>query len=399
VILKARSGKEELSDWVKTEGSSFPLGATWIEEEESYNFALYSEHATGLTLLLYSDREAAVPVYRHELNYLKNKTADVWHCRIAVADMPDARYYAYQVEGPLDPDMGHRFDPQKALLDPYAKAVWFPKAFSREAARRPGSNAGKAPLGIIPPRRGLPDWNDDRRPNHTHDTIIYELHVKGFTARPNSGVTPDRRGTYAGLIEKIPYLKELGITVVELLPVHQYDPQEGNYWVYMTLNFFSPHQSYSSDKAPGAQIDEFRAMVNELHKAGIEVVLDVVYNHTTELDENGFTYSFRGIDNSSYYLLAEDRRRYRDDTGTGNVLAFCLHGTSQNDTDIYVLINAYSMDLHFLIQEGRPGEWQRIVDTSLPSPEDFSERGREPVLGSLAYVVKARSIVVLIRKI
>jgi len=319
-LQKVKRGKEQLGDWAETEGSPSPLGATWIEQEESYNFALYSEHATGLTLLLYSDRDAAIPVYQYPLNYLKNKTAHVWHCRIPFAEIPGAQYYAYQVEGPFDPDMGYRFDPQKVLPDPYAKAVWFPKEFSREAASRPGSNAGKAPLGMIPPQHVLFDWGDDRRPHHTHDSIIYELHVKGFTARMNSGVRPESRGTYAGLIEKIPYLKELGVTAIELLPVHQYDPQEGNYWGYMTLNFFSPHQAYAKTKALGAQIEEFRTMVKEFHKAGIEVILDVVYNHTTEIDERGPTYSFRGIDNSSYYLLAEDRRNYRDDAHTGNVL-------------------------------------------------------------------------------
>jgi isoamylase len=258
--------KEPLNDWAETEGSPFPLGATWVAQEESFNFALYSEHATGVTLLLYSNPEGILPDYQYPLNYLKNKTARVWHCRIPLAEIPGARYYAYRVKGPSDPGMGHRFDRQKILLDPCARAVSFPTEFSRDAACRPGSNAGKAPLGMIPPRKVPFDWSNDRRPYHTHDAIIYELHVKGFTAGSNSAVRPESRGTFAGLVEKIPYLKELGVTVVELLPVHQYDPQEGNYWGYMPLNFFSPHQSYAADKTPGAQIDEFQTMVKELHR-------------------------------------------------------------------------------------------------------------------------------------
>lgn len=309
-----------MSNWVEKEGSPSPLGATWIEHQDACNFALYSEHATGVTLLLYSEQDATTPISRYPLTYLKNKTGHVWHCRLPALEISSARYYAYQVEGPFDPAVGHRFDSKKILLDPAARAVWFPKDFSRPAASQPGSNAGKAPLGVIPRPQALFDWGNDRRPHHTHETVIYELHVKGFTARANSGVSPDNRGTYEGLIKKIPYLKELGVTAVELLPVHQYDPQEGNYWGYMTLNFFSPHQSYAKAKAPGAQIDEFRTMVKTLHEAGIEVILDVAYNHTTEIDEEGPTYSFRGIDNSSYYLLVEDGRRYRDDAGTGNVL-------------------------------------------------------------------------------
>ena len=148
------------------------------------------------------------------------------------------------------------------------------------------------------------------------DAILYELHVKGFTARANSGVTPAKRGTFAGLTEKIPYLQELGVTIVELLPVHQFDPQEGNYWGYMTLHFFSPHQSYGHGEA----FQEFRTMMRAFHAAGIEVWLDVVYNHTAEGDETGPTYSYRGVDNSSYYLLTPDRRQYVNDTGCGNTV-------------------------------------------------------------------------------
>ena len=146
------------------------------------------------------------------------------------------------------------------------------------------------------------DWSTQLPPRHTHDAIVYELHVKGFTARNNSGVTQAKRGTFLALIDKIPYLKELGVTVVELLPVHQFDPQEGNYWGYMTLGFLTPHQGYAVRDA----VIEFRQMVRAFHQAGMEVWLDVVYNHTAEGDETGPMYSYRGIDNSSYYLLGQE---------------------------------------------------------------------------------------------
>jgi isoamylase len=318
--LNGQSGINQVDAWAGREGSPYPLGAAWIEEEDAYNFAIYSEHATGVSLLLYLENDVENPVCRYQMDYLKNKSAHVWHCRLPVEKTGEARFYAYQVEGPSDPVEGHRFDPQKILLDPYATAVFFPANFSRESACGTGSNAGKAPLGVIPMRRTPFDWGDDHKPHHSFDSVIYELHVKGFTANVNSGVSPGSRGTYAGLIEKIPYLKDLGITVVELMPVHQFDPNESNYWGYMTLNFFSPHQAYAKTSEPGAQIDEFCSMVKHFHEAGIEVVLDVVYNHTTEADERGPTYSFRGIDNSVYYLLAEDRSKYRNDAGTGNVI-------------------------------------------------------------------------------
>jgi len=233
--------------------------------------------------------------------------------------IPNARYYAYQVNGPNRPNEGHRFDGQKILLDPYARCVCFPSRFSREAARGPGLNAGRAPLGLMRSEPGH-RWPDDRSPVHTTDLVIYEMHVRSFTRRPNSGVATNHRGTFLGVVEKIPYLKELGITAVELMPVTQQDPQEGSGWGYMPLNFFSPNHAYASAGKPFDAASEFRTMVKALHSAGIEVILDVVYNHTAEGDETGSTYSYHGIDNTTYYLLESDRRRYRNDSRTGNTL-------------------------------------------------------------------------------
>jgi isoamylase len=297
-------------------GSPWPFGVQWVEADDSFNFALYSRHATGVTLLCYLEEEPARPVFEFWFGHPAHKTGNVWHCRIPASELHGATLYAYRVEGPEGPEHGHRFDPQKVLLDPYAPSVFFPFHFSRDACAHAGPTDGRAPLGRLPGRQlsVAAAWS---APRYTcQDAIIYELHVKGFTARANSGVTPAKRGTFAGVIEKIPYLKELGVTVVELLPVHQFDPQEGNYWGYMTLHFFSPHQSY----AYGEAFDEFRKMVQSFHAAGIEVWLDVVYNHTAEGDQTGPTYSFRGVDNSSYYLLTPDRRRYVNDTGCGNTL-------------------------------------------------------------------------------
>jgi glycogen operon protein len=307
--------------WPQIEGLPHPLGAVRLREERSYNFALYSRHATGVTLLLYATCDLVNPARRIPLNYLIHKSGRIWHCRLAVDEVADARYYAYSVEGPNDPRRErHFFDPDKVLLDPYATSILFPPNFRRIAAIARGSNSGRAPLGVLGDSTSSFDWSDESRPSHTSDTIIYELHVRGFTRRGNSGVAADKRGTYAGLIDKIPYLKELGITAVELMPVFQYDPDEGNYWGYMPLSFFSPHQGYASVSGAEETADEFKTMVKSLHQAGIEVILDVVYNHTTEAGADGPTYSYRGICNSSYYLLDESMTHYRNDTGAGNVL-------------------------------------------------------------------------------
>jgi isoamylase len=297
------------------EGEPCPPGATW--QEDGWNFALYSRHASRVTLLLYGTKDFAKPLTTVALDPLRNKTGRIWHA--FVPHVPGARYYGYCVEGPTEAP--HRFDVEKVLLDPFARDVFFPPDFSRAAAMKPGANDGRAPLGVLPGEEQCPAV--PAGPRHPwHQLVIYELHVKGFTARANSGVAAEKRGTFLGLIEKIPYLQELGVTAVELLPVQQFDPQEGNYWGYMTLNFFAPHQGYAVRDA----VAEFREMVCAFHSAGIEVWLDVVYNHTCEGDESGPVYSWRGIDNSSYYLLGADGH-YWNDTGCGNTLRCAHDGT------------------------------------------------------------------------
>jgi glycogen operon protein len=310
-----------LTTWASAEGTSWPLGATWLEAESAFNFALYSKYAAEVTLLLYRDDDLVRPVRALALHYLAHKSGRVWHCRVPRRDMGGAHYYAYSVWGPVTGDHPHwhAFDPDKILLDPYARSIFFPPAFDREAARQPGSNAGRAPLGILAAHEERFAWGADRPPRHDADLVIYELHVRGFTRNPNSGVSPEHRGTYAGVIEKIPYLLDLGITAVELMPVFQFDPQEGNYWGYMPVSFFAPHQGYARERR-GAH-HEFRAMVKALHAAGIEVFLDVVYNHTAEGGHGQPVYSLKGIDNSTYYIMTDDPGApYANFSGCGNTL-------------------------------------------------------------------------------
>jgi glycogen operon protein len=316
--------------WDTNEGTSNPLGGTWIAEEQAYNFAIYSKYASGVTLLLFGQEDFVTPVLKYRFDSFKNKTGRVWHARISRREMGGARYYAYSIEGP--PPSGdrferHAFDPQKMLLDPYAKSVFFPPAFDRGAALHAGNDAGKAPLGVLCEEDSDFEWGDDPRPRHDHDLIIYEMHVRGFTMNPNSRIENGKRGTFVGITEKIPYLRNLGVTAVELMPVFQFDSAEPNYWGYMPLNFFSPHNRYSAAQCVCEQRREFREMVKALHKAGIEVFLDVVYNHTGEGNEFGPTYSFKGIDNSTYYMASDDPNRpYADFTGTGNTL-HCANST------------------------------------------------------------------------
>jgi len=273
--------------------------------------------------LLFDRADDPQPAAVIHLDRKQNKTFYYWH--VFVSGIGAGQIYAYRVHGPFAPERGHRFDGNKVLLDPYAKAVVGWEHYSREAAIRPGDNCAQALRGVVVDPNAY-DWEDDRPPCIPHtDSVIYEMHVGGFTLNPNSGVTAAKRGTYAGLIEKIPYLKQLGVTAVELLPVHQFDEQDvqpglKNYWGYSTIAFFAPHTGYSSRRDPLGAVDEFRDMVKALHQAGIEVILDVVFNHTAEGNQDGPTLSFKGLENSAYYILEPDEIHYSNYSGCGNTL-------------------------------------------------------------------------------
>jgi isoamylase len=310
-------------------GRPFPLGATWHGEGTS--FSLFSEHAERVELCLFGEDGLEL---RHDLT---QRTGHDWHGYLP--GVGPGQRYGYRVHGPYAPSEGHRFNPAKLLIDPYAKAI--EGGVEWDAARAfpypPGGEDGDVPdpvddAAAIPKSIVIDpsfDWEDDRPPGTPmHDTVLYELHVKGFTML-HPGVREDLRGSYAGLASDvaIDYLVSLGITAVELLPIHQiiderflHDRRLTNYWGYSTIGFFAPHAQYAATGTHGQQVNEFKGMVKALHRAGLEVILDVVYNHTAESDHRGPMLAFRGLDNASYYRLEEDRRLYSDYTGTGNSL-------------------------------------------------------------------------------
>jgi isoamylase len=302
-------------------GRSSPLGATL--GCGGVNFSLYSRDALGIELLFFDREDDARPARVVSLDTSVNRTYHYWH--VFVPGVEAGQLYGYRVHGPFDPSRGLRFDAEKLLLDPYARGVVVPKSYSRKAAEEKGDNSATAMKSVVVDPRAY-DWEADAaldRPSS--QSIVYEMHVRGFTRHPSSGVTAETRGTFRGLIEKIPYLKDLGISAVELLPVFQFDPQDCppgrvNYWGYAPISFFAPHQAYSSRQDSLGPVDEFRDMVKALHRAGIEVILDVVFNHTAEGNHSGPTLSFRGLDNNAYYVLEQDRSRYANYSGTGNTL-------------------------------------------------------------------------------
>jgi isoamylase len=314
-------------------GKPYPLGATW--DRKGVNFALFTENATSVELLLYETKGSKEPKERIPF---KEKTGDIWHAYLP--DLLPGQLYAYSVDGPYDPASGLRFNPHKALIDPYAKAIggtidWSDAIFAYRVGNKEADLLkDERDSGHLLPKCVVIDpsfdWEGDqllRTP--WSETVIYELHVKGFTHR-HPEVGREAAGTYAGLASPavVRHLKALGVTAVELMPVHQHvddktlvDNGLKNYWGYNTIGFFAPDCRYSSSGVLGQQVTEFKQMVKALHKAGVEVILDVVYNHTAEGSHLGPTISFRGIDNLAYYRInPENPRYYLDFTGTGNSL-------------------------------------------------------------------------------
>ena len=315
-------------------GMPFPLSATPGRRlgVAGTNFAIVSGVATGVTLCLFDDAGAETPIP------LRDNDADVWHA--FVPGIGPGQAYGYRVDGPWDPDCGLRCNPAKLLLDPYAKAfsgsvLFGPEVLGQDEADP--SKPSRLDSAAHVPRSLVTDpqfhWQDDNRPWHRYaETVLYEIHVKGFTMR-HPDIPPELRGTYAGLGHEaaIAHLLDLGVTTVELLPVHQNVPesflvQRGltNYWGYNTIGFFAPHNGYSAAvraSRPGGQVSEFKTMVDALHLAGLEVVLDVVFNHTAEAGPDGPALCFRGIDNTAYYRVDPGNPGvYVDTTGCGNAL-------------------------------------------------------------------------------
>jgi isoamylase len=304
------------------------------------NFAFFSRHASRVRLELFDHPEDATAARVIDLDPARNRTGDVWH--VWIEGIRPGQLYAYRVDGPYQPKDGHRFNFNKLLIDPFATAISPLPDWDFGAARGYDLSSPERDLvcSKVDDAGAMPKcvfthehfhWHDDRQLKHPWSkTVIYETHVRGFTVHPSSGV--EHPGTYRGLMEKIPYFKELGVTAVELMPVQEFNEHQvtginpqtgqplGNYWGYDPVAFLAPKASYSSSGGVGQQKLEFKEMVKAFHRAGIEVILDVVFNHTAEGNEQGPTLSFRGIDNTIFYTLADDKRYYQDYTGTGNTI-------------------------------------------------------------------------------
>jgi glycogen operon protein len=323
-------------------GNALPLGA--VPTETGVNFAVFSRHATAITLVLFETTEQNSPCYEVHMDPKQNKTGDIWHCHIR--GLRAGALYLYRADGPYMPERGERFNIHKTLLDPYAKALTDMEGWDLAACLGYDLNDKRTDLSFsqiddsfTQPRCIVVDdafdWQGDTPLNYPlRFSVLYETHVRGLTQHPSSGV--EHPGTYRGVIEKIPYFKDLGVTSLEFLPIQEFNeyeclavnPRSGerlvNYWGYSTVAFFAPKASYAANGEPGGQVWEFKEMIRELHRAGLEVILDIVFNHTAEGNERGPTFSLRGLDNQIYYMLDENRRYYKNYSGCGNTLN-CNH--------------------------------------------------------------------------
>ena len=386
--------------FLTSRGVPLPLGATVTQE--GVNFSIFSKHATHVTLVLFQSGVYG-PVAEIPLSPMINKTGDVWHIQIRDLDRSSTRYcYKMDMVPNPNPDPEvYRFDPDAIVLDPYAKALSGASRWGIMYTRR-GKEQTK--VMTIRNRRGVIyeptfQWGNISHPNTPMDeTVIYELHVRGFTQHENSGVK--NKGTFLGLCEKIPYLKDLGATAVELLPVYEfeetdvlfYDPETGapllNFWGYHPINFFAPKSSYALNGRNGAQIEEFKKMVSEFHKAGIEVILDVVFNHTAEGDEQGHTFNYRGIDNTTYYIIDHETGAYANYSGCGNtvncnnpvVRDMIIDALRYWVTEMHV--DGFRFDLASILGRGQNGE-------VLASPPLIERIAYDPILADTKLIAEA----------
>jgi glycogen operon protein len=378
------------SEGVEVEpGSSSPLGAT--PSRDGVHFSLFSRHATGVELCLFDVADDARPSRVIRLDAATHRTYFYWHA--FVPGVRAGQLYGYRVDGAFEPGRGMRFDASKLLLDPYARGVAVPPGYDRQVAREHGDTTATAMKSVVVDPLAY-DWEGDtplRRPSS--QTIVYEMHVRGFTRHPSSRVSDATRGTFRGLIDKIPYLRALGITAVELLPVFQFDAQDCppgliNYWGYSPVSFFAPHQAYSSRQDPLGPIEDFRDMVKALHRGGIEVILDVVFNHTAEGDHRGPTLGFRGIDNATYYILESNPLRYADYSGTGNTLNTNHPVVKRMIVDSlrywveHMHVDGFRFDMASILSRDASGQ-------PMPSPPVLWDIESDPVLAGTKLIAEA----------
>ncbi len=361
---------------------AIPYGA--VLHDKGVQFVVYSRSATEMRVLLYDSVDATEPSEVIALDPAKDRWGDIWS--ILVPGVGPGQLYHFQTDGPFDPERGQRFDSRARLIDPYARALAGDFALDKDGI-------------LLPPKCVVVDdsfdWQGDRHLRRgLADTVIYELHVRGFTASPTSGV--EAPGTYLGLIEKIPYLQSLGVTAVELMPIHEFapsmpspdGPSRGNYWGYDPLAFFAPHRGYAAGSEPGSQVREFKEMVRAFHAAGIEVILDVVFNHTAEGNQLGPTLSFKGLENSVYYMLGDGGSSYKNYSGCGNtingnhpivreLIFLCLRHWVHN-----YHVDGFRFDLASILSRDRNGD-------ILPNPPIIEVITEDPMLADTKIIAEA----------